>query len=126
MFQNDYFWFSNICKVPNCTRVRFGILHFLCGCGCESVCGGAAPQNREAIFGDAIAAPDFVRQRSRRPPPAQTKNSRSAKKCGTALILLSFQFYEVPYEINGNTHRDSKNDYFYYQMNRYIIVYAVA
>ncbi len=45
---------------------------------------------------------------------------------GTALILLSFQFYEVPYEIDGNTNGNSEDDYFYYQMNRYIIVYTVA
>ena len=63
----DFFWFSNICKVPNCAVVRFGILPFM-----GWYRWGAAPRNREAIFGDAIAAPSFAWQWSRRLPSAQT------------------------------------------------------
>ena len=102
-------------------RVRGSEFYLLCGCNGW----GAAPQNREAIFDDGIAVPSFAWQRSRRCPPAQAKMIKTAVLQNCCFLLCS-ELYEMSCKVNYNSYGNSKNDYFYNQVNRYIIVYAVT
>ena len=109
---------------------KSGICIFLWGnrySGEFSVCGGRRREiakrfrrwNRRAKLCLAAA-----------PQPTSCRNSMATKnspdKRRDCLILLSSESDKVSYEINRNTDGNSEDDYFYYQMNRYIIVYTVT
>lgn len=118
----DFFWFSNIRKIPDCTYVWSGVLLLVCGS-----LRAAAPQNREAICGDCIAAPGFARRRSRLYPPPQTVNAKKQSlEKGTAENLLSFKFNEVPCKIDDYAHGNGENHNLDNQVNGNVIVNTVA